>query len=200
MELVLASSNRGKLAEMAALLAPLAVTVRSPADFPGWPEIAETGATFAENAVLKAEAGCAFSGLPTVADDSGLEVEALGGAPGIYSARYAGTQGDAAANNALLLRNLQGVPWEKRGARFVCAVAFVAAPGAEAKVFVGETRGRVLEAPRGAEGFGYDPLFLSDDLRCSFAEADAAAKNRVSHRGRALSQLTAYLKTMGERA
>lgn len=199
MEIVLASGNRGKIAELTALLAPLALAVRSPADFPGWPEIAEDGATFAANAVAKAEAGCAFTGLPTVGDDSGLEVEALGGAPGIYSARYAGKQGDAAANNALLLRNLEGVPWEKRGARFVCAVAYKT-PGAEAKVFFGETRGRILEAPRGAEGFGYDPLFLSDDLGRSFAEADAAAKNRVSHRGRALRQLIEYLKSMGERA
>ena len=199
MEIVLASGNRGKIAELTALLAPLALAVRSPADFPGWPEIAEDGATFAANAVAKAEAGCAFTGLPAVGDDSGLEVEALGGAPGIFSARYAGKQGDAVANNALLLQNLKGVPWEKRGARFVCAVAYKA-PGAEAKVFFGETRGRILEAPRGAEGFGYAPLFLSDDLRCSFAEADAAAKNRVSHRGRALRQLIEYLKNMGERA
>lgn len=199
MELVLASGNRGKIAEMTALLAPLAITVRSPADFPGWPEIEETGATFAANAILKAEAGCAFSGLPTVADDSGLEVEALGGAPGVYSARYAGTQGDAAANNALLLARLKGVPPERRGARFVCAMAFKA-PGAAPRVFSGETRGRILEAPRGAEGFGYDPLFFSDDLRCSFAEAGVAAKNRVSHRGRALCQLIEHLKTMGEQA
>ena len=199
MEIVLASTNRGKIAEMTALLAPLAVAVRSPADFPGWPEIAEDGATFAANAVLKAEAGCAFSGRATVADDSGLEVAALAGAPGIYSARYAGKQGDAAANNALLLERLRGVPPERRGARFVCAMAFKA-PGAEPRVFVGETRGRILEAPRGAEGFGYDPLFLSDDLQCSFAEADIAAKNRVSHRGRALRQLIEYLKSMGEQA
>lgn len=193
MELVLASTNKGKIAELREMLTPLAITVLSPADFPGWPEVEETGKTFAENAALKAEAGCAFCGRPTLADDSGLVVEHLNGAPGVFSARYAGLPSDPTKNNALLLEKMRGVATDARKAKFVCALCYQA-PGAEPRFFTGETHGRILEAPLGDNGFGYDPLFFSDDLQCGFAEAGAAEKNRVSHRGRALQQFIAYLK------
>lgn len=198
MEIVLASSNKGKIAELSAMLAPLEIAVRSPKDFPGWPEVEETGKTFAENAVLKADAGCRFTGLSTVADDSGLVVEELDGAPGVFSARFAGLQANPHDNNCLLLKKLENVPSERRRAKFVCALAYKI-PGREARIFSGETYGRILTAPRGNEGFGYDPLFFSDDLQCSFAEAGAEAKNRVSHRGRALQQLIEYLGSIGDK-
>ncbi len=191
-ELVLASHNKKKTRELAAILAPLRIGLRNLADFPGAPMPEETGATFGENAVIKAEAALAFTGLPALADDSGLEVDALGGEPGVRSARFAGDGADDAANNLLLLRRLAGIPAERRGAGFVSVVA-LALPGGRTRTFRGETRGRILEAPRGAGGFGYDPLFLSDDLGVTFGEADPAAKNRVSHRARALAGLLAAL-------
>lgn len=190
--LVLASHNAKKAVELRQILVPTGVELLSLADFPGAPIPEEDGATFAENAIIKAKAALAYCGLPALADDSGLAVDALGGEPGVRSARFAGEQATDADNNALLLRKLAGLPPERRGAAFVSVVA-LALPGGDVKSYRGETRGRILENPAGKNGFGYDPLFLSDDLGVTFAEADPDAKNRVSHRGRALSKLLAAL-------
>jgi XTP/dITP diphosphohydrolase len=183
--IVLASRNPKKAKELRTILEPMGVAVVSLDAVPGAPEVEETGATFEANARLKAEAARDAAGLPALADDSGLEVEALGGAPGVRSARFAGEAADDAANNAELLRRLAELPEADRGARFVCVLAY-APPGEATRVFRGETRGRILSAPRGADGFGYDPLFLSEDLGITFAEAPAERKHAVSHRGRAL--------------
>lgn len=191
--LVLASHNAKKAKELQAILAPLGVGLSTLADFPGAPEPEETGTTFEENAAIKAKSALDFTGLPSIADDSGLMVDALNGAPGVYSARFAGEHAGDAANNRLLLEKMAGVAAAERTARFVSAVA-LAEPGREIRLFRGETAGRLLESLRGEGGFGYDPLFLSDDLGVTFAEADADAKNRVSHRGRALAQLVAALR------
>ncbi|MDR0361917.1 MAG: RdgB/HAM1 family non-canonical purine NTP pyrophosphatase [Planctomycetota bacterium] len=188
---ILASHNAKKTRELRQLLEPLAIGVRSLADFPGAEPPEETGSTFAGNARIKAAYALELSGLPALADDSGLEVDALDGAPGVHSARFAGPDADDAGNNLLLLEKLAGLPPERRGARFVSAVT-VMLPGGVEKTFVGETRGRMLDSPRGGNGFGYDPLFLSDDLGLTFAEAGEADKNRVSHRGRAMREFVEW--------
>ncbi len=193
--LVLASHNRKKTLELRAILAPLGIGLKSLGDFPGAPEPEETGGTFEENAVIKARSALAFTGLPALADDSGLEVEALGGEPGVRSARFAGEGAGDAENNCLLLARLAGIPPERRLAGFVSVVA-LALPDGRVLTFRGETRGRILGELRGEGGFGYDPLFLSDDLGVSFGEADAGAKNRVSHRGRALGKLVEALSEL----
>lgn len=193
---VLASHNKKKTAELRAILEPLGIGLRSLADLPGAPEPEEDGDTFEANAAIKARSALAFSGLPAVADDSGLMVDALGGAPGVYSARFAGEKAGDPANNALLLEKLAGLPPEKRRAKFVSVVA-LALPQGEVVTFRGEAPGVILDSARGVGGFGYDPLFLSDDLGVTFAEADAAAKNRVSHRARALAQLKQWLGEHG---
>ena len=153
-------------------------------------EIVEDGTTFAENAVIKAEAVCAATGLPALADDSGLAVDALNGEPGVYSARYAGTHGDDEANNDLLLRKMDGV--ENRAAHFVCALA-LKRPGEEPLVAEGKCPGVILRARRGNGGFGYDPLFLYEPLGKTFAELNEEEKNSVSHRARACAALKAML-------
>lgn len=160
----------------------------------------ERGTTYLENAVAKARYFMERTGIPSVADDSGLEVDALGGAPGPRSARFAlderpGTKpADVdAANNALLLERLEGVPAERRTARYRCVVAYLEAPGRQPQVVEATCEGHILTAPRGTDGFGYDPLFYSDELRMTFAEAPAAAKHRVSHRGRAFRALIEVL-------
>jgi XTP/dITP diphosphohydrolase len=191
--IVLASSNRGKLAEFNALLADSDFEVVAQASL-GIDDAEETGLTFVENALLKARHAARVSGLPTLADDSGLCVEYLHGAPGLYSARYAGSHGDSAANNTRLLRELDGVPAEKRGAFFICALVLLRRADDPTPLIVeGRWHGRVLDAPRGAQGFGYDPLFLPHDQQASAAELDPALKNRVSHRGQALAGLQARL-------
>ena len=192
-KLVLASHNRKKTHELRAILQPLAIELLNLADFAGAPSPEETGSTFAENAILKAREACAFTGLAALADDSGLVVDALAGEPGVLSARFAGEGAGDAANNRLLLERLRGVPAEKRTARFVAVVAF-ALPGGECRTWSGETHGRILEEERGEGGFGYDPLFFSDDLGVGFAEAPEAEKNRISHRGRALEAFIADLR------
>lgn len=185
--LVLASHNRKKAAELRDLLLPLGWLLETLADFPGAPEPAEDGDTFEENAIIKAESALRFTGLPSLADDSGLIVDVLDGEPGVHSARYAGANADDAANNRLLLKKMEAIPDERRTARFVSVIAFVR-PGEETRLYRGETSGRIMHAPRGLHGFGYDPLFMSDDLGVTFAEAGAEDKNRVSHRGRALAR------------
>lgn len=185
-KLVLASQNAGKLRELRALFGA-EYDVSSMGELGVDMEIEETGTTFEENARIKAETLCARTGCAALADDSGLEVDCLGGAPGVYSARYAGKHGDDAANNALLVANVRDFP-APRTARFVSAVA-LARPGRETLIARGSCEGEVLLEERGEGGFGYDPLFYSHDLHKTFAEASADEKNAVSHRARALKNL-----------
>ncbi len=185
-KLVLASQNAGKLRELRALFGA-EYDVSSMGELGVDMEIEETGTTFEENARIKAETLCARTGCAALADDSGLEVDCLGGAPGVYSARYAGKHGDDAANNALLVANVRDFP-APRIARFVSAVA-LARPGRETLIARGDCEGEVLLEERGEGGFGYDPLFYSHDLHKTFAEASADEKNAVSHRARALKNL-----------
>jgi XTP/dITP diphosphohydrolase len=193
-EIVLASRNQAKLTELGRILAAAGVPVRlrSLAEFPAVPEIAETGRTFAENALIKARAVVAATGLPAVADDSGLCVDALNGMPGVLSARWSGRHGDDAANLLLLLGQLADVPAERRGAHFTCAAALVLPSGA-GHVTEGVLRGRIAGAPRGANGFGYDPIFVPDGSRLTTAELSAAEKDAISHRGRALRALVPHI-------
>lgn len=193
MKLVLASSNRGKLAEFNALLGDSGFEVVAQASL-GVEDAEETGLSFVENALLKARHAADCTGLTALADDSGLCVQALGGAPGLYSARYAGGHGDSAANNAKLLQQLAGVPWEQRNAFFICALTLVTRAEDPTPLIVeGRWHGRVLETPSGKKGFGYDPLFLPEGHEVSAAELDPVVKNRISHRGQALAQLQARL-------
>ncbi|HWS57883.1 MAG TPA: RdgB/HAM1 family non-canonical purine NTP pyrophosphatase [Actinotalea sp.] len=199
--LVLATHNAHKLAELRAILA--AVPGLDPADVVGaadlgGPEPVEDGVTFAANALIKARALARATGLPSVADDSGLSVDVLGGAPGIFSARWCGRHGDDAANRTLLLAQLADVPAEHRGARFVCAAALVTPDGFE-HVESGALRGRLTTASRGTGGFGYDPILVPDEqpsrartpLTC--AELTAQEKNAISHRGQAFRALAAAI-------
>ena len=188
-EVVLASRNDGKLAEMQALFAPLHWKLRSIAEFAD--EAAEESApSFIENALLKARHACLVSGLPAIADDSGLEVTALDGAPGIRSARYAGEAASDADNNQKLLDALKKVPDDRRGARFVCVMVYLRhADDATPLIAQCSWRGTILHNPRGTHGFGYDPLFYVPDQKHSAAELEAEVKNRISHRGKAARQL-----------
>lgn len=188
--LVLATGNPGKLAELTRILAEsrVEVEVRGLADFPQAPRVVETGATFAENALLKARAIAAYTGLPAVADDSGLCVDALNGMPGVLSARWAGPDAGDAANLRLLLDQLRDVPEERRGAYFTC-VAVLVFPAGEEHVRQGEMRGRIIAEPRGRGGFGYDPVFVPDGERRTTAELTAVEKDAISHRGKALRDL-----------
>jgi XTP/dITP diphosphohydrolase len=191
--IVLASSNPGKLREFNALFADSGCEVVTQASL-GIDDVEETGLTFVENALLKARHAARVSGLPALADDSGLCVEALNGAPGLYSARYAGGHGDSAANNAKLLQTLDGMPPDQRRAFFMCALVLLRHAADPTPLIVeGRWHGRVLEAPRGPGGFGYDPLFLPDGQTQSAAELDPALKNRLSHRGQAMAKLQARL-------
>lgn len=199
-----ASNNAGKLKELRRILERMGHEVKSLRDLGIDLDPEETGTTFAENARIKAEAFCQASGLPTVADDSGLCVDALNGAPGVYSARYAGHHGDDAANNAKLLHEMQDVPADKRAARFVSAVCFLLPDGRELLV-EGECPGTVAFTETGTNGFGYDPLFVPDRVGLpdgttaentahrSYAELADAEKDAISHRGRAMEKLGAEL-------
>ncbi|MBF0675063.1 RdgB/HAM1 family non-canonical purine NTP pyrophosphatase [Pseudomonas sp.] len=186
-ELVLASHNAGKLKELQAMLGAH-VRVRSIGEFSSV-EAEETGLSFVENAILKARHAARLSGLPALADDSGLAVDALGGAPGIYSARYADGAGDA-ANNAKLLEALKDLPDAERGAQFVCALALVRHADDPLPILCeGLWHGRILHAAQGEQGFGYDPLFWVPERDCSSAELSPAEKNQLSHRARAMALL-----------
>jgi XTP/dITP diphosphohydrolase len=191
MRLVLASGNAGKVVELEQLLAGSGVQL-VPQTALGVSDAEETGLTFVENALIKARHAARATGMPALADDSGICVDALGGAPGLYAARYAGKHGDSAANNAKLLHELAGVPMEKRSAYFI-AVLVVLRHADDPAPLVAEGRwhGRILEAPRGEGGFGYDPLFLPAGHELGAAELDPALKNRLSHRGQALEALKA---------
>jgi len=188
-ELVIATGNRGKLAELRALLAGTGIEVRSQAEF-AVPEVAETGLSFVENAILKARHAAAHTGLPALADDSGLEVDALGGQPGVRSARYAGDAADDAANNHKLLEALADVPEGRRTARFHCVLALLRHPADPVPLICSGTwEGSIRREPAGTNGFGYDPLFEVAGAGCTAAELSAVIKNRLSHRGQALGHL-----------
>lgn len=193
MDLVLASGNAGKLAELRQLLGDGGFHLRAQSEL-GVGDVEETGLTFVENALLKARNAARLTGLPALADDSGLCVDALGGAPGLYSARYAEPGGDAARNIERLLHELDGVADDARGASFHCCIVLLRhATDPKPIVVEGDWRGRILRVPRGDGGFGYDPVFLDPDSGLTAAELPAARKNAVSHRGRALATLRARL-------
>ncbi|TYL49202.1 RdgB/HAM1 family non-canonical purine NTP pyrophosphatase [Marinomonas sp. IMCC 4694] len=189
--LVLASNNAGKIKEFNALLADIGITVKPQGEF-DFEEAEETGLSFIENAILKARHACAHTGLPALADDSGIEVDYLDGAPGIYSARFAGEHGNNEANNALLLKKLDGVPEQKRTARFHCVLAYMRHQNDPTpQVFHGVWEGRILTSAQGQEGFGYDPIFFVPEHGCSAASLPKDIKNQISHRAQALQQLLA---------
>jgi XTP/dITP diphosphohydrolase len=191
--IVLASNNKGKLRELGELLADQDIQVMAQGAF-NIPEAVEDGLSFVENAIKKARNAAAHSGLPAIADDSGLEVDALNGAPGIYSARYAGDAGDA-ANNAKLLEALKDVPEEQRSARFQCVMVYMRhAEDPTPLICQGTWEGRILTEPRGDNGFGYDPLFFVAGENASAAELSADVKNGQSHRGQALRALLQALR------
>jgi len=183
---VLATRNEGKVAELARIL--VGVDLVGLAAYPEAPEVAETGATFEENALLKARAIAALTGLPSVADDSGLCVDALNGMPGIFSARWSGTHGADKANLDLLLAQIADVPDERRGANFTCAAAIVHPDGAS-HVVLGMVIGHLIREPRGSGGFGYDPIFVPDGFDVTTAEMTADQKDAISHRGKAFRAL-----------
>ncbi|MBN2450965.1 MAG: RdgB/HAM1 family non-canonical purine NTP pyrophosphatase [Lentisphaeria bacterium] len=183
-QILAATGNAHKVREMAAILAPAGIGVLGPDDVGGIPEVVEDGATFRENAVRKAAEIAAATGRVVVADDSGLEVMALGGAPGVYSARYAGPGGNDGRNVAKLLAALEGI--RDRRARFVCVIA-VAAPNGDVRTAEGEVRGRIIAGPRGDGGFGYDPVFVPEGHTQTFAELPPTVKNGISHRRNALA-------------
>ena len=194
MKLVLATRNKGKIAEIKEILADFqAIELLSLADFPDLPKIEETGTTFKENAILKAKTIAKLTGYLTLADDSGLTVEYLNGAPGVYSARYAGENATDAENNAKLLKALEGVPWEKRKAAFVCVIA-LCWPQGECYTCEGRCEGIIALEPKGNYGFGYDPLFYVPAYGKTMAELGPEIKNQISHRAMALKGLKPLLE------
>ncbi len=194
MRVVVATGNPGKLRELSELLAGLGLELLSQSAL-GVTGIEETGATFVENALLKARHASQRTGLAAIADDSGLEVDALGGAPGIYSARYAGAQADDAANNTRLVHALFGIPAGQRTARYRCVLAWVLrADDAQPLIAQGLWEGEIVATPRGRGGFGYDPHFWLPGLQRTAAELDAATKNLISHRGQAMRRLRSLLQ------
>ena len=193
MELLIATHNAGKVRELEILLAGLPLRLRSLAEFPEIVEVEETGATFAENGALKARGYAAQTRLWTLADDSGLEVDALGGAPGVLSARYGGAGASDAERTARLLAELSRTDDRQRRARFVCVIA-IADPAARiAHTSMGTCEGSIALAPRGENGFGYDPVFIPDGYEESFGELSAEIKRRISHRARALEGARTFL-------
>jgi len=199
---VLATRNAAKLRELARILGAedgahdrgTQIRLAGLDEFPGAPDVPETGATFEENALLKARAIADYTGLPAVADDSGLCVDALNGMPGVLSARWAGGHGDDKANLELVLAQVADVPGARLGARFVCAAALVTDSGEW--VVTGQVEGRLIRAPRGSGGFGYDPIFLPDGFDQTTAEMTAEAKDAISHRGRAFRALTPFISRL----
>lgn len=194
MKLVLATNNIHKIREISQILEGLDVEIVTKDAFPDFPDVEETGSTLEENAILKAEEISDFTGLPSMADDSGLEVDALDGAPGVISARYAGPGCTFADNNAKLLRELTGVPREKRTARFRCVIAVCFGKG-DTRLAEGTVDGVITDEIRGREGFGYDPVFLIPDLGMTFAEMPADQKNSMSHRGRAVRKARTLIQS-----
>ena len=201
-KIVLATRNLGKVEEFERMLraANLEIEVLGLRDFPEMPDVEETGTTFAENALLKAHQICEYTGLPALADDSGLCVDALGGAPGIYSARWAGVHGDDKANLEKVLREIQEISNPTYGARFRCAVVLALpaghASGMREVVREGEIVGKIVLTPRGTNGFGYDPIFQPDGYTQTTAELPAEVKDQISHRGRALQAILPELEKL----
>ncbi|MFC1287824.1 XTP/dITP diphosphatase [Bacillus paralicheniformis] len=191
-EVIIATKNEGKVREFKAMLEPRGYGVKSLLDIGYTPEIEETGQTFEENAVIKAETISKETGKIVIADDSGLSVDYLGGSPGVYSARYAGEEKNDLANLKKLLKELEGVEKEDRSARFRCALA-LCTPGQETKTVEGSVEGYITEEPRGTNGFGYDPVFLVKDKDQTMAELSSGEKNKISHRAEALKKLSALL-------
>ncbi|MCP2261783.1 XTP/dITP diphosphohydrolase [Streptoalloteichus tenebrarius] len=197
---LLASRNAGKLREMRRILAEhgvAGVEIVGLDEVPPFPEAPETGATFEENALAKARDAVRASGLPAIADDSGLAIDALNGMPGVLSARWSGRHGDDRANLDLVLGQMGDVPDERRGATFVCAVALVRPDGRELTVR-GEWPGRIVREPRGENGFGYDPIFVPEGEERTSAELPSAEKDEMSHRGRALRALLPHLRELAD--
>jgi XTP/dITP diphosphohydrolase len=193
--LLIATHNRGKLREFAHIFSDLPLRLVDLSDIGIAWEADETGATFEANARQKAEAYCAFTRLPTLAEDSGLEVSALGGAPGVLSARYGGPGLDDRARYEMLLREMRGVPAGKRGARYVSVIA-IARPGSPTRIAEGACPGEILATPRGSGGFGYDPVFYLPELACTMAELSLEDKNRISHRARSSLAARALLRDL----
>jgi XTP/dITP diphosphohydrolase len=195
--LVLATANPGKLVELTRILEAgrVAVDLVGLGEFPGAPDVRETGATFADNALLKARAVAEFTGLPAVADDSGLCVDALNGMPGVLSARWSGRHGDDEASLWLVLGQLADVPEDRRGGQFVCSAALVLPAGRE-HLSEGIMRGRIIHEPRGENGFGYDPIFVPDSTELTSAQLSPAAKDKISHRGQALRHLAPVIAAL----
>ncbi|MFZ3170592.1 MAG: XTP/dITP diphosphatase [Carboxydocellales bacterium] len=194
-KIVLATQNQGKVKELKKLLEQTPVQLLSLTDFPHLPEVVEDGLTFRENAIKKAQQISQATGLIAIADDSGLEVDFLGGQPGVHSARYAGPQRSDADNNHKLLNQLANVPQHQRTARFCCVIA-VADPGGVVETADGICSGIIAFAPQGTGGFGYDSLFYVPEYNCTFAELSLDIKNKISHRGKALAQAKQILKSM----
>ena len=202
MDIILASRNKKKIRELKKIIEEgivsqeeTAINILTPDDFPNCEEVEEDGETFEANAIKKAVYVAKCSGLTAIADDSGIVVDALDGAPGVYSARYAGEDSDDTANNRKLLDEMKDVPDKKRTARFACCIAL--ASGDEVKTFMGYVEGKIGRENRGENGFGYDPLFFPEGHDRTFAEMAADEKHSMSHRGRALSKLQKYLKDNG---
>ncbi|HEY9276114.1 MAG TPA: XTP/dITP diphosphatase [Candidatus Nanopelagicaceae bacterium] len=188
--IVIASKNAGKIAEFQRILSEVGISVITDIDFP---DVAETGSTFEENAILKARAVSSFTNLPALADDSGLAVEALNGAPGIFSARYSGRHGDDVANISRLLEDLKGVLDENRRAKFVAVLALVTPDGRELLVR-GELEGKIRNQPTGTNGFGYDPIFEPENSNRTLGELSPSEKDAISHRSKALRDLTPKIR------
>ncbi len=195
MEILLATQNKGKVLELQELLADQNIVVRSLLEFSDWEEVEETGQTFAENAALKAWAAMKKTGMLTLADDSGLEVDALDGAPGVFSARYAGEPKDDQKNIDKLLSLLDDVPDDKRSARFRCALVLVT-PDEKEYLVEGTVEGRILRQRQGQDGFGYDPIFFVLDLRRTMAELSSTQKNKLSHRAQAFRKALPILQDL----
>lgn len=194
-EILLATRNQDKVRELTALLGDLGIRIRTLAEFPTAPEIEEDGTTCEANALKKAGGIAAATGFPSVADDTGLEVDALGGRPGVYAARYAGEHATYEDNCRKLLQELKGVPWAGRTARFI-TVAALAMPGGQSQVTTGILQGVIAEACVGSQGFGYDPVFFVPELGRTLAELTAEEKNRVSHRAKAFRSMADILRTL----
>lgn len=193
-KLVIASGNEGKLRELSALLEPLDFEVHTQSEF-NVPEVAETGTTFVENAIIKARHAAQHTGLPAIADDSGIEVDALDGAPGVYSARFSGPDANDEKNNALLVEKLRNVPEDLRTARYRAVIVYMSHAGDPSPMICeGSWEGYIKLEPRGEGGFGYDPYFYVPTHRCHSAELSAEEKNAISHRGQALKKLVERLK------
>ena len=195
-QVVLATGNQGKVKELASMLEPLAIEVLPQTQF-DVPDVPETGTTFVENAIIKARHAAKITGLPAIADDSGLEVDYLKGAPGIYSARYAGENATDKDNIDKLLVALDGVPAEQRTARFQCVLVYMShAEDPTPLICQGSWEGQITEETAGREGFGYDPVFFAPETNCTSAELEKTEKNALSHRGKALKQLLPLLQGM----